>query len=521
MKFVKKFNDLGRAYVHLDLEGEKIEGINFDPTDLLNFHIETYAVLKPNSSDLSWNMVFGTSHALFKTMTKEELNKFASLILIMHYEIMVGMNSQKDLDGETMKDLESRLSKLLAQFDQEVNLVRRLEEFVDSHIPINSFAGVGERAQDTVEMTFYRDDVVKMTAVALLCKLMTPIFGIFIESCKKRMDNAYKEIHCSAILKDVLANRCEPLMKKLYYFISKIIKPMLNRVKLTHVFNGYTLSVIIQQIWASLMTRRFIAVDLFKPGGNLITYITSCIRAAAQTQFAATGFKTSVTEFTSPREQASEDDGNMSNLEAESRSSSKTADFGVIVKAAVEQLKERFVIEHELDQEAIESAMDYYNINHVKLTPINSYLMGILFHNELCGAKSIEMIEAPLLNTLVPIMQAYLIQQGYLDLVEACSALPTGNMKVMLTGPETQLKNMWNNSFEYRNVDSKHTYPVNEIRWDTGLKFIVNNLTSEIYSTNTAPALLELMHKENRNGSELIVEETISRSICTIINEMY
>lgn len=520
MRFLKRMDSIGKAYVYLDLEGLKIPGIVFDPEPLLSFRIETYAVLKANASEFNWEVVFSTTHQFLKTLNEEEKQKFASMIILMHYEIMQKMNTEQDLDGKVMTQLETTLSQLLSQFDQDINLMNRLIEFTDASIPIQSFAGVGERAQDTVEMTFFRDDVVRLTAVVLLCKLMTPIFGIFIESCKKRMDNAYKEIHCVAILKDILANRCRPLTEKLSFFITKIIKPMLNRVKLTHVYNGYTFSVITQQIYAAMLTRRFIAVDLFKPNGNLITYVTSCARAAAQTQFSSTGFKTAVAEIIPPREQASEEDGNVSNLEAESRSSSKTADFNVIIEAAVRQLKDRFVAENDLDREAIEAAEWYYSMNHITLTPCNSYLLGILFDSYLCGAKSVEMLDGKSLNSLIPIMQAYFIQQGYVDLVHAVSVTPTGQLKAFLTGNDTQLKTTWNNSFEYRNCDLKFPYSVNDIRWDTGLKKIVDNLTSEIMLYNTAPSLLEKLQEESKNGEQFVTPDGLSRSICAFISQV-
>lgn len=516
MKFEKRIDSSGKSYVFLNLEGLELPGVNFDIEPLLSFKIETYAVLKANAPAFNWEVVFGTTHKFLKTLSKEEQQKFASMIIFMHYRIMQDMNTEQDLDGEVMMKLEKELSHILANFDKEIDLLPRLTAFTEKNIPIHSFKGVGERAQDTEKMTFYRDDVVRLTAVVLLCKLMTPILGIFIESCKKRMDNAHKEIHCVAILKDILEYRDLALTEKLNYFITRIIKPMLKRVKLTHVYNGYTFSVITQQIYAAMLTRRFIAVDLFKPNGNLITYVTSCARAAAQTQFSSTGFKNAVVEIILPKDQSSEE-GNVSNLEAESRSSTKTADFNIIISSAVSQLKGRFVTEHELNMDAIESAEAYYSTNHIFSTPSNNYLLGILFDTYLCGAKSIELLEMKSLNTLIPIMQAYFIQQGYFDLVDIVSARPTGQLKTFLTGGESQLKTTWENSFEYRNCVQKFPYNVNDMKWDSGLKDIVENITTEAYRINTAPSLLALLNEESRNGDIYMAPSGLSKSICAFI----
>ena len=519
MRFVKRIDSVGKAYVYLDLGKIEIPNVEIDIEPLKCFRIETYAVLKAGANDFEWNVVFSLVHRFFKTMTPDELQKFATMIVYMHYEILLNMGGDRDLDGPTMTALESRLSQLLAEYDLETNLMNRLVEFTQSHIPIQLFNGVGERAQDTAEMTFYRDDVVKLTAVFLLCKMMTPILGIFIESCKKRMDNAYKEIHAVAILKDILSNRMQPLIDKLQNFISRIIKPMLNnKVNLTHIYNGFTFNVILQQIWGSMMTRRSIAVDLEKPNGNLITYVTSCARAAAQTQFSSTGFKTAVAEIISPKDQASEEEGNVSTLEAESKSSTKTSDFGLIIKAAVLQLRTRFVVEHGLDAKQIDAAIAYYEINHVALTPCNSYLLGTLFDSDICGARSIEMLDGADINILIPIMQAYFIQQGYPELVHAVSVQPTGISKTFLTGSDMQLRSSWNTSFEYRNCDTKLPYGVNDLKWDTGLKDIVDNFTSEELNYNTAPVFWDAFQDAPKNGELYTAPDGLARTICALIS---
>ena len=517
MRFEKKIDSIGKSYIHMNLEGIQLPELEFDYTPLLDFHVDTYSILKANASEAGWNMVFGDVHKFLDLLSPSECKAYALTLLLMRMDIMESIQTTPQIDGKVLCELETRLSKMLADLDAHITLVPRLIEFVENNIPIQSFANVGERAQDTVEMTFYRDDVVKLTAQTLLCKMVTPIFGLFIESCKKRMDNSLKEVHCNAILKDVLHNRLHALTEKLYNFINKIIKPMINKVKLTQIYNGYTHTVILQMIVSGANVRRLVTVDLHKPNGNLVTYITSCARAAAQTQFASTGFKNAVVEIIHPKEQASEEDGNVSNLEAESRSSSKTADFTILARAAVVQLEKRFVIEHELNKEAIEAAQAYYLHNHIAPTTANSYLLGIVFGNDLGGARTIELFDALTLNRIVPIMQAYFIQQGYLDLIHLVSAIPTGQTKGFTTGADAQLAATWNNSYEYRNCDSVFDLVCNDLRWDTGLSAIVAGVTSEVMLFNTAPAFWELMELESKNKEPFVTPESLARSICSLI----
>lgn len=526
MRFEKREDDDHRTYVYLNLQGLELPGLPDELKGnvlerLLSFHIETYQSLRRNAGSLEWDMVFGTTHRILETFTPAEQQQFASMLVYMHYDIIRVLLKNETPTHKEIMDLENHLSATLARFDQETNLMNRLIKFTEDNIPIQSFEGVGERAQDSVEMTFYRPDVVELTAVVLLCKMITPILGIFIESCKKLMDNSYKEIHCVTILRDILNNRCARLTAKLSYFIGRIAKPILSKVGLSHIYNGFTVSMITQGIYATMLARRFIVVDLFKPSGNLITYVTSCVRAAARTQFSSGNSKMAVSLMTPPKERAGSDDGNLSSLESESRSSAKTADYLFLVRAAAIELKPRFVAENELDINLVNDAEEYYQLNHLELTPVNSYILGIVFGAYLNGAKSIEALRADALAGLIPVLQAYLIQQGYHDLVHIVSARPTGQIRTTLTGSDTQLRNTWNNGFDYQNCNRKFLWAVDTLRWDTGLELLVNNITTERYLLNTAPVMWDALKTDLRNGEELVVPETLAASICHLIMQIY
>lgn len=522
MRFVKKKDSvLGKSYVYLDLEKLKLPFNNVDITPLLSFHADTYSVLKTNADDKKWDTVFGIPTHFLNLQSDEVRIQYASTLAAMHYEILNTLNNNDELDGATMMNLSNKLSNMLAQFDLKTDLYPKLVKYTEENIVIQSFAGVGERAQDSAEMTFYTNDVIRLTAVTIFCKMLTPIFGVFIESCKKKMDNAYKEIHCLSILRDFIANRCQELIDKLQNFVARIAKPMLNRIKLTHVWNGFTFSIIISQIFASILTRRTIVVDLKKPGGNIMTFVTSCTRAAAQTQFSSTGFKTAVVEIVTPDENVTDQDGNMSNLEAESKPSNTTADFGIIIELAIRKLEEDFVYEHDLDPNTVQIARSFYEYNHVEVTPMNLFLMSLLFGPALCGAKSIELLDTKEFNKLIPLMQLFFINQGYTDLVHLVSLSKSGQFKTQPSGSEMLLRSTWNSSFEYKNCNDKFPYVVGDLSWDTALKGIVETITTDSYKYNSAPVIWEIMHQDIRNSDIYVAPESLAKTICVFISQMY
>lgn len=516
MKFTKAIEN-GKTCVHVDMEGANIPGV-VGYEHLTNFRIDTYAVLK-NPSRANWEVVFDITNKFIATLTPDEQIEFAKFLFVSHYNILNKSALVPELVGSELLELESELSRDLAELNRKLCLLPRLVRFTEQNIAIPSFNGVGERAQDSAEMTFYRDDVIKLTAVVLLCKMLTPVFGVFIESCKKKMDNLYKEMHCVAILKDIFAGEFRPLIDKTKNYIANIAKPLLSKISITHVWNGFTSGVINNQVYANIFVRRFIAVDLFKQNGNLLVYITSCVRAALQTQFAPSGFKTAVGEITINNEQSSftGEEGNISTLEAESSDSAYPLDFGPIVNMAVRRTIETFAFEHELPQDVLERAFAFYDVSHISLNLLSHHLMCILFGNALCGAKSIEMLDGKDVNRMVPILQLYLIKQGYFDLVHLVTARTNGSQKTFLTGTDNTLRSVWNSSYEYRNCSAKFPIEVNGLTWDTCLHAIVDEFTTTIYTYNTAPAVWDMLGQELINSSQIQASESMARSICSFI----
>jgi hypothetical protein len=527
MKFVKKVDEANTAFIHMDISDLTLpKEVKIDITPLLDFKVETYQNVKAKANAEQWEQIFGPVHSFLNTLTKEEQVKYALLIASMHMKIIKVLSPNvQTISGSDILAVENELSSMLAQFDKDIDLFTKLYVFVETgNIPLPSFVGIGERPQDTDEMTWYRPDVAKLTAVVVLCKMLTPVFGLFITNFKhsSETDGNYKEIHAITILRDTLFGRCPEVIRKLDHYISRSINQVLNPEEdLTHVYNGFTDTMIKDQIYAQMLTRRFVVVNLFRENGNLITYVSSCARGAAATQFSKTNFTNSVMTLTYKNENATEDDGNLSNLEVESRSSTRTADYELLVKAAVIQTRKTFIETHDLDETVIAQTESYYEQNHVQLTPYNQYMLSILFGPYLCGAKSIELLDAKGLVTLISLMQVYLVNQGYFDLVLAVSAVPTGQLKTFLTGADTTLKSTWNSSADFRNCNSRFPTVCNNITWYTGLENAVKNFISEVYHINVAPSIWEKLNAENRNDEIFDVPESLARLTSSFIMQHY
>ena len=543
MRFVKKLDSVGKAYIYLDLEGLKLPNLPANMSDallerLLMFRTDTYVNLRAEKTPLEWEMAFGVVHSFLNKLSDDEKIQYASLLILAHEKIIANLSTEqgddkftspnpfKDTTGETLNsklilELETWLSHMIDQFAIKLNLMPRLIEFVENDVKVQSFKGAGERPQDSIEMTFYCDDVVKLTAVVVLCKLLTPIFAVFMDACKRRMDNSLKESHCVAILKDVLHNNCQPLMEKLANFITRSAKPSSQTVEAAHLYNGVSFNRAITSVYSEMLVRRFVSADLLKPNGNLMTYVTACVRAAFSNKYSKLN-RNGAAPLQSAKEKTAGDDGNLSDMEIESRSSSQTADYPLIIRLAIEELKKRFVSEHDLNTEAIEAATLYYSTDthRVELTYLNAYLLGILFGDYLGGAKTVDSLDYKNLSEIIPIMQVYLIQQGYAELAHLVSARP-GGQKTNLSGSEVQLKSSWDSSEAYVKCSERFPYQVGELRWDTQLEAAITHLCEVNYLYNSAPAIWELLGQDLANTQLVTCSAGLASNICQLILNQY
>ncbi len=533
MKFVKQIDQYGKAYTRLDLEGLVIpyDGGEF-PSELLDFHYDTYQITGANANEDEWEKVFGPTHKFFKTRcTESDLIEIACTLALMQTTINTAMLgdgvSAPVIDGTSMGKLESTLSQMLCKMEQKLNLYNRLVDFItEGEVPIRPTKDAGEKPQHTNEMTWYMPGFIRLTAVALLCKLLAPVFGVFMSYFKSKLgvlDGTFKEMHCVTILRDTLANCCPETMDKLEVYLRNSVTRMLGKEEdLTHVINGYTDIAIHQLIYAQLLVRRFILVDLYRDDGNLATYITSCARSAASTQFSNNNFKTAACTFTYPNEASSSDEGNLSNLEVESRSSSKTADYPLLIEAATRETVRSFIHNYSLDKKVLNSiTSEYKNFNHVDMQVFNSYLLGVVFGSDLCGARSVEMLSPSNLADLVGLLQYYVAMQGYRELAIALTARRTDNRKGRLSGSEAILRSTWNTNYEFQNCNNKFPIELGGFAWFTSLRESVTEFTDYEYVVNVAPAVWDILREPSTNGNVLVLSETFAKDVCGFILQHY
>lgn len=538
MKFVQHQIESGKLLVYLDPEElqlpipEVIKDLNgniikldtdelkrnyFEKTyePLLLFNAETYDTLKKHEFS-SWQVVFGSVNKFLESVDDNVKFEICMTFMKMH-------NHLNEMTSENILQIIQKLGSMLDELDSITNLCAKLEIFVNSDLPIPNLEDVGGRPQDTEEMTFRRPHVLQLTTIALLCKLLSPIFGQFFWQYKKNtnVDNNIKEIHCATILTPLFDRVYKPLILKLNYFVNNIlIQQYKQKDDIVSVYSGNTIESQALNGVSGIYTRKFITVDLYKTDGNLMTYITTCLKNSVDTQYRTASSKNSIKERDVNLKETASDEGNASRLENESFSSSKTADVPIIVEWEIEKAVVKWRQKFNFDDDIYEQANAYYLNNVPPMTPMSNYLLCTYFGNVLGGALGIGMISALSFSQLAINLQYVLIKQGFNSLAHALMIVPLGRVKAQLTSIDNKVRMTWSNTYSYRNFKERFPFGVGDKECDVKLREIVDHLTMKVYMFNTAPVFWDLMGEENRNGSEYQCTPDIMERLCDFINSI-
>lgn len=535
-KIVDKANN-NKYKIFLNLENLNLTLTQNGNEDLINellmFGEFTARPSKNRSKSEIWDNVFTPVNRFLKLLDDNDLFLYASTMLHMHYEIAIQLKSNdrvSPINSHDIIQLEQTLDSELLELDKKMDLCNRLIEFATESFPVNNGVQSGERPQDTNLKTIHHDEYIQLLALAVLCRLVFPIFTYFRSICEKRLDNQLIDYHCAAILRSTINEHWELLDTKLRTKIEGPISKLAHgrKKKLSNTYNAHTADIILETLYAIILTRRITSVNLYSEEDNLVTYIynTSCSHAKSLGSGSSKEQAAAIILGPEDREIV-EDDGNTSVLETESQTSTTTADYPIIIDLAIEDLN-TFVEKYELDQENIEAAQEFYLLNPITVTPLNSFLLSIVFGNYICGARTVESMTNKNLAFVIPILQEFFINQGYDSLVDLVSLKQTSSIKPSYNEQDNILISTYESTDNYIECDKLfHDFQIGDIGWSTQIKNIVSNITQRYYLYNTAPVFYDELNNAKAsdstivNGHRYITNPNIVDEICGVILAFY
>lgn len=481
---------------------------------LMTFKVGTYTKLKESDG---WFMVYGIVNQFMNQMTQEHKEALVVILAAMHRDI-IKFFGQNDLSKINIfiKELNDKLDKL----DIAIDLCSQIRKYIVENIKIGLFKGAGERAQDSDDLTFYPDEVIDLTTICVLCKLMSPIFGTIMKNLNKQVDNKFREIHCFYIFTSLLDRRYKRLYEKLDHYVTHTTKQSLHDPSLTMLLYGFSITSMSHQMMAELLTRQFVNCDLMVDDGNLMTYVIVAVKRSIRTVQTNIGKNPAYNRI--PIENKHDEDGNVAQLEIDSISTRKTTDSLAIIQFSTQMAISQFRKKYSVNDEEFNASEAFYLRNPIIPNVINQDLASLFFQKEICGAKSIMMLKANEVCKLITLLQLIVasLDVNYDELAHALTAIPALDVTVNSSIMDGRIKLNAGSSPQYRNCKQKfEASPFAQKgskSWDYYMSNLVDQMVNSSWVYNTSDFVWDFLGQENKNGKIFTPTEKTFTALCSM-----
>lgn len=405
----------------LDLNGVDFKNVSFIKNaiseNILTFSIGSYGKLKKKINDtVNWSIVFDPVNRFFARLENDDKAEIAAAIIEMHAIMTVKFSVLNETNKFIILQVAHELSQKYKELDDKIDLVSKLRQFVVEELPMADCRGVGSRPQDTPELTFNEDDVINVMTIVMLCKLIAPIFGLFMFYIKDIVDVQAKERHCAIILNDILASRYKQLFLKLQNYIAHTVDKKMSKTgdNVSAIYCGKTNNTMSQFIMDNVLVRNFVNVDMNYKGGNIMTYISVSVKKTVTTQEKNVNKKHYVEkeEYYS----SSDEEGNESQFEKDTLiATNKTFSIYPLLSFSIPHVIKEQLNFYQLNYNEYFEALKFYTQDSiVKVNDFNIFMMCMYFSRLLGGSKSVYMLQYNEYIQLLVLLQLLTMKMGYL-----------------------------------------------------------------------------------------------------------
>jgi len=507
------------------LETEELE-INKDHNldEFLTFYVHTYNKLnsyKNGPSDpeaaLGWQYVFGYVNQFFNTLDNESKTVVAKTYALIKKDI----NTFQEIgDIYQITKLVRTISNRLAEMDLAVDLCPKLVTFVEQYIPIGLLKDAGNRPQDKPELTFYKHDVLVVTAITVLCKMLCPIFGNIVAITKKLINAQLKEIHCSCIITGIIENRFKNETEKLKHYIEHVTIQIHQKDTADALVYGYDMNTLAHRLYCQLLVRQLVNVNLSVKDSNLMSYIIVSTKRSINTILNSVA--NTPTKGRTPIAAESEDEGNIAQLETDSMTSRKTSDIDAMVIAAVPRVMNKFMNEYSIERAEYDACFEYYKERTLTPSPLNEQLNSLIYGSDFGGSIGIKMLKFYEYSLITVLTQMIIFQHDADPAYKQLAHLVTANPSIatMVMNDELNDNIVWlqvSASNAFKNCKMRFmnsTVVIKNHEWENHIQNIIRDITVHHYTYNTAPWLWEWLGEENQNGKIIQLDKNILVAYC-------
>ena len=513
MRFeVKQLFNNGSRYNYLFINPES--NINEETMKYLYFNIKTYSKL--SRTDLMLDKLNPIPNFINK-LSKTEQSKLIKMFIDVKKCILFD-------ETKSIEKIASNIGTVIFDVFENMNLVDKLKKYViDNKVPIPNLKNIGTRPQDNKKTTFYYEEYLDLTTITLICKLLCGIFGeiiFLVSNINSSIDNSLKEIYAIFVIKKILDKYFKNLIDKLVYYIENFINKVKSGQDLNSLFKGYDKSKIRLSVYSIIIIKKFVNIDLYDPGQNIMIYIYRCISKTLESLAGSLKKKNIIMERYSSSSIFSDGDNDEEELlEEESFSFNITLDVPILIRYAADQIIEKY--EKQFDPTLFKQVSNYYLFSILDITPINELLVATFLSSEIESAYSIKQLKIFQFVKLITIIQLqFLKNRKYKNLINLLSLTPSTNPKEFMSEIDNRIYLNKGIGTSFRLIKSNLQHLSKEIEWNVQINKIVNFIIRYNHFYNTCPQIYELMSMPNKNGDIIEYEEDIIHLIYDYIAEL-
>ena len=522
MRFISNYIN-GSYAVKLDLENLKIpERAIIEP--YLLWTAKTYKKLNKDGGDPDvWDALFGASNWVLKQLNDEQLAIFAKTFAMMQKMILDRMPQ----DGNRLKEIEliNELGHLYLGLIDQLDLITLFNRYSEQFIRMGDMSEIGTRPQDTEALTFYEGEMRQLIVIALLCKLLTPIFGSLITKMPNIVDENGKEkqptdreLRCVGITKPFVTRYYQTLHDKFRGYLTHTVNGCIPKDNTAAaVFSGYTPATRVNSIYANLLVRNFVNVDLRYHDSNIMRFCDSIARTLVSTQDSASNQHQVKTRVPYGAGGGSDDPGNIAQLETDSVVSNRTYDTPIIIESEVPRCITKYCLMYDISSDEFTACRSHFQENVLFPTPLNQHLACSYFGKDFGGGRGLLHLGSSDFTSIVALLQMIVFSNALIALGHMLTASVSNQARIKLEQEDLLLKLNYGNSYAFRNIKERfEASPVSNggREWDMQVEEIVSNMLSTIYLYNTPDFIWNKLNHENINGRPIRNDVEVIAGAC-------
>lgn len=472
----------------------------------------------------------------------------------MLYEMYRDVKSKiDDITPENRREYQDIIQDIIFTTFRSIKLDEKTIAFCNGTIiPYPNLKNVGNEPHHTKEKTFLDHDYRQVTAIAILAKIMVPIWGEFIGKLERikikvhqRVQAAYELIEPT--LEDDDYERIYQKISNTIHSIVTDVRKAIDKKPQTTASTSFILthSGVDDHMFESMVLGAIIVKSLaifgcmtMQTDGNppdVMVYVYDAVKRGIEARI-----KNMRDEMkTLPKREIANHDSedNSSIIDHISQTSSKSIDVPILVMTAVDKWEiDKLLEEYDIPLDVYQSAVNYYATNVFGVNSLCTALMASFIGTRFGGSKCLNYLPPHLYQKIVVIMQIFLIRNNLTDLAALTSSL-TSAAPVDGVGSPLRMRIEANyQSEEYdlcketfkghldkpiqvlgkRPGKAKRNVDVDRIDFVNHVKKMIEWLVRYTHTENMAPALWEFSKRETRpiHGSECQFDEFIIQHLC-------